>query len=88
MEVEPDPKSKSLEESHAPLAWLLPIVDFQQPQCRYVDNNIEPYNNAWASLVQKLKVHEKDPHAKIESSSNLMDPLQGCLLPKVWIVPT
>ena len=88
MEVEPDPKSDSLGEFHAPPAWLLPIVDCQQPHCRYVDQKIEPYNNAKASLIHKLKVHEKDPHAEIESSSNPMDPLQGNLLPKAWIVPS
>jgi hypothetical protein len=35
-----------------------------------------------------MKVHEKDPHAEIESSSNPMDSLQGFLLPKVWFVPS
>jgi hypothetical protein len=44
--------------------------------------------NAWASQVQKLKIHEKAPHDEIESSSNPMDSLQGCLLPKVWYVPS
>jgi hypothetical protein len=88
VEVEPDPKFDSLGESHSPPTWLLPIVDCQQFHCMYVDKNVEPYSNAWASLVQKMKVHEKDPHAKIDSSSNPMDPLQGGLLPKVWIVPT
>jgi hypothetical protein len=34
-----------------------------------------------------MKIHEKDPHADIESSSNPMDSLQGCLLPKVCYVP-
>jgi hypothetical protein len=63
VEVEPDPKFDSLGESHAPPAWLLPILDCQQPHCRYVDQKIEPYSNAWASLVQNLKVHEKVPHA-------------------------
>jgi hypothetical protein len=53
-----------------------------------VDQNIEPYSNAWESLVQKVKLHEKDPHAKIKSSSNPKDPLQSHLLPEVWIVPT
>jgi hypothetical protein len=52
-----------------------------------VDQKIEPYINAWASLVQKLRVHEKDPHVDIESL-NPMDPLQGFLLREVWIVPT
>jgi hypothetical protein len=49
---------------------------------------IEPYRNAWESLVQKLKIHEKYPHDEINSSSNPMDPLQGFLLPELWIVPT
>jgi hypothetical protein len=88
VEVKPDPKSNSLGEIHAPPTWMLPIADFQQPHCKYVDHKIEPYRNAWASLVQKMKVHEKDPHAEIESSSNPMYPLQGFLLPEVWIVPT
>jgi hypothetical protein len=88
VEVEPDPKSDSLGVSHTPPAWILPIMDFPQPHCRSADLNIEPYRNAWASLVQKLKVHEKDPHAEIESSSNPMDSLQGFLLPEVWTVPT
>jgi hypothetical protein len=53
-----------------------------------VDQCIEPYNNAGESLVQTLKLHEKAPHAEIESSSNPMDSLQGHHLPEVWIVPT
>jgi hypothetical protein len=53
-----------------------------------VDRNIETYSNAWVSLVQKMKIHEKDPYAKITFSSNPMDPLQGRLFPEVWIVPT
>jgi hypothetical protein len=36
----------------------------------------------------EAKIHEKAPHAEIESSSNPMDLLQGLLLPEVWIVPT
>jgi hypothetical protein len=88
VEVEQDPKYDSLGESHDPLAWLLPIVYYQQPHCRYVDKKIEPYNNAWESLVHNMKVHEKDPHAEIESSLNPMDPLQGCLLHVVWTMPT
>jgi hypothetical protein len=83
VEVEPNAKSDSLEEIHAPPAWLLPIMDFQQLHCRYVDHKIEPNRNAWASLVQKMKVHEKAPHAEIKSSSNPMDSLQGYLLPEV-----
>jgi hypothetical protein len=86
--VEPNPKSNSLGESHSPPTWLLPVVDFQQPHCRYVDQKIEPYSNEWESLVQKMKVHEKDIHAKMESSSNPKDPLQGFLLHEVLIVPT
>jgi hypothetical protein len=73
----------SLGVSHTSFARLLPIVDFQQPHCRYVDKKIETYNNAWTSLAQKLKVHEKAPHDEIESSLNPMDSLQGYLLPKV-----
>jgi hypothetical protein len=53
-----------------------------------VDHNIEPYRNAWASLVHNLKVHEKDPHAEIKSSSNPLYPLQGFLLPEVRTMPT
>jgi hypothetical protein len=68
VEVEPDRKYDYLGVSHTPFAWMLPIMDFPQPHCRYVDQNIEPYRNAWESLVQKMKVHEKDPHAKIKSS--------------------
>jgi hypothetical protein len=52
-----------------------------------VDQKIEPYKNAWESLVQKMKVHEKDPHSKIEFS-NPMDPQQGFLLLEVSIVTT
>jgi hypothetical protein len=60
VEVEPDAKYDSLGVSHTPFAWILTIMDFPQPHCRYVDQNIEPYNNAWASQVlEKLKVHEK-----------------------------
>jgi hypothetical protein len=88
VEVEPDTKSNSLGESHAHPPWLLPIVDFQQPHCRYVDQNIEPYSNARASLVHKLKIHEKDPYVEIKSSSNPMDPMKGFLLPEVWTVTT
>jgi hypothetical protein len=50
--------------------------------------NIKPYRNAWESLVQKMKVHKKDPHDEIKSSLNQMDSLQGHLFPKVWTVPT
>jgi hypothetical protein len=88
VEVELDPKFDSLGVSHTHPAWLRPIMDFPQPHCRVVDRKIEPYINAWASLVQKLKVHEKAYHAKIESSSKLMDSMQGRLLHEVWIVPT
>jgi hypothetical protein len=35
-----------------------------------------------------MKVHEKEPHVEIESSSNPMDSLQGFLLPEVWYVPS
>jgi hypothetical protein len=63
-------------------------MDFPQPHSRIADQNIEPYRNAWASLVHKLKVHDKVPHAEIESPLNTMDPLQGQLLHEVWIVPT
>jgi hypothetical protein len=35
-----------------------------------------------------MKLHEKDPHAKIKSSSNPKDPLQSCMLPEVWNMPT
>jgi cell wall assembly regulator SMI1 len=63
-------------------------MDFSQPHYRAADQKIEPYRNAWASLVQNLKVHEKASHAEIESSSNPVDSLQGSLFPKVWIVPT
>ena len=87
MEVEPDSKSDSLGESHAPPAWLLAIMDFPQPYCSSSDKPIEPYNNAWASQVLKLEVHEKAPHAEIDSSLNPMDFLQGCLLLEVWYVP-
>jgi hypothetical protein len=53
-----------------------------------VDQNIEPYSNAWESLVQKMNLHEKDPHAKIKSSLNPKDPLQSRMLPEVWNMPT
>ena len=33
-------------------------------------------------------MHEKTPHAEIESSLNPMDSLQGYLLPEVWFVPS
>jgi hypothetical protein len=88
MEVEQDEKFDSLGVSHTPSAWLLSIMDFSQPYYRSVDHYIEPYSNAWASQVLKLKVHEKDPHAEIKPSSNPMDSLQGFLLPKVWFVPS
>jgi hypothetical protein len=83
VEVEPDAKSDSLEESHAPPAWLIAIMDFPQPYCRFADQYVEPYRNAWASQVLKMKVHEKAPHYEIESSLNPMDSLQGFLLPEV-----
>jgi hypothetical protein len=83
VEVEPDAKSDSLGLIHTPFSLLIVIIDFPQPHCRAMDQNIEPYSNAWASQVLKLKVHEKAPHAKIESSSNPMDYLQGYLLPEV-----
>jgi hypothetical protein len=86
VEVELDSKFDSLGVIHTPSAWILSIMDFSQPHCRSLDQNIEPYNNAWASLVQKLEVHEKDPHVEIECSSNPMDSLQGFLLPEVWYV--
>jgi hypothetical protein len=86
--VEPDSKSGSVGVSHTPSAWLLAIMDFPQPYCSSMDQYIEPYINAWASQVLKLKLHEKAPHAEIESSSNLMNSLQGCLLPEVWFVPS
>jgi hypothetical protein len=41
-----------------------------------------------ASLVEKMKLNEKDPLADIDSSSNPMDPVQGFLRPEVWTVPT
>jgi hypothetical protein len=88
VEVEPDPKSDSLGVSHTPLAWLLPIMDFPQPHYISTDQNTESYNNAWESLVRKLKIHEKVPHANIDSSSNPMDSLQGHMLPEVWTMPT
>jgi len=88
VEVELDPKSNSLGVGHTPPAWFLPIKDFPQPHYRATDQNIEPYINAWESLVQKIKIHEKYPHAEIKSSSNPMDSLQGHLLLEVWIVPT
>jgi hypothetical protein len=53
-----------------------------------MNQKVEPYRNAWESLVQKLKLHEKDPHVEIESSSNKMDSLQGRMFPEVWIIPT
>ena len=83
MEVELDAKSDSLGESHAQHACLLSIMDFPHPYCRFVDQYIEPYSNAWESKVLKMKVHEKALHAKIKSSSNPVDSLHGCLLPEV-----
>jgi hypothetical protein len=77
VDVEPDSKSGSLGVSHTPFAWLLAIMDFPQPYCSSMDQKIEPYSNAWASQVLKMKVNEKAPHAEIESSSNPMDSLQG-----------
>ena len=68
MEVELDAKSASLGVSHSPFAWLLAIMDFPHPYCRYVDQYIEPYSNVWASQVMKLKVNEKAPHDEIDSS--------------------
>jgi hypothetical protein len=88
VEVEPYPKYDSLGVIHTPPAQMLPIMDFPKPHCISVDQNIEPYINSWASLVQNLKVHKKDPHVDIESSLNPMDPLQVFLLPKMWTVPT
>ena len=88
MEVELDAKSDSLGVSHTPFAWLFSIMDFQQPHCRDADQKIEPYRNAWASQVMKLKIHEKAPHDEIESSLNPMYSLQGFLLPEVWSVPS
>jgi hypothetical protein len=35
-----------------------------------------------------MEIHEKDTHAEIESSSNPMDSLQGCLLHEVRFVPS
>jgi hypothetical protein len=83
VEVEPDAKSDSLGVSHTHFAWLLAIMDCPQPHYRDADQKIEPYSNAWASLVQNLEVHEKAPHAEIKSSSNPMDSLQGYLLLEV-----
>jgi hypothetical protein len=77
VEVEPDPKSDSLRVSHTPSTWMLATMDCPRPHCRVVDQNIEPYSNAWASQVLKMKVHEKAHHAKTKSSSNPMDSLQG-----------
>jgi hypothetical protein len=88
VEVEPDSKSGSVGVSHTPSAWLLAIMDFLQPYYSSMDQYIEPYSNAWASQVLKLKEHEKAPHVDIDSSSNPMDSMQGCLLPKVWFVPS
>jgi hypothetical protein len=81
VEVEPDAKSNYLGGSHAPLSWLISIMDFPKTYCRFADQYINSYSNAWASQVLKLKIHEKDPHAEIESSPNPMDFLQGCLFP-------
>jgi hypothetical protein len=67
VEVEPDPKSYSLGVIHTPHACMLSIMDYPQLHYRYVDQNIEAYNNAWASLVQNMKVHDKDPHDEIDS---------------------
>jgi hypothetical protein len=86
--VEPDSKSSSVGVSHTPSVWILAIMDFPQPYCSSVDHYIEPYSNAWALQVLKLKVHEKAPHVEIEASSNSMDSLQGCLLLEVWFVPS
>jgi hypothetical protein len=83
VEVEPDFKSDSLGVIHTPPAWFFSIMDFPQPYCGFVDLNIEPYSNAWELWVQKLKVHERDPHDEIDSSSNPMDSLQGHLLHEV-----
>jgi hypothetical protein len=80
--------SDSLGVSHTPHAWILSITDFPQPYYRSMDLKIEPYSNAWASQVQKMKLHERAPHDEIESSSNPMDSLQGFLLPEVWVMPT
>jgi hypothetical protein len=88
VEVEPDSKSGSVGVSHTPFAWILSIMDFPQPYCVFVDRYIKPYRNAWASQVLKLKVHEKAPHDEIDSSSNPMHSLQGCMVPKVWSVPS
>jgi hypothetical protein len=75
VEVEPDPKSNSIGLSHTSLAWFLAIMDFPQPHCRAADQNIEPYNNVVASMVQTMKLHEKSLHVEIDSSSNPMDSL-------------
>jgi hypothetical protein len=83
LEVELNPNSNSLGVSHTPHAWLLTIMDFPKPHCRVADHKIEPYRNAGESMVHKLKVHEMTSHAKIESSSNPMDSLQGFVLPKL-----
>jgi hypothetical protein len=88
VEVELESKSNSLGESHAPPAWILALMDFPQPYCKFVDQYIEPYSNAWASQVLKLKIHEKTPHAEIDSSSNPMDSLQHFLFAEVWSVPS
>jgi hypothetical protein len=88
VEVEPDAKSNSLGVSHTPSAWMLSIMDCPQNYCSSADQWIEPYSNAWASQVLNLKVHEKAPHAKIESSSNPMYSLQGFLLAEVWYMPS
>ena len=88
MEVEPNDKSDSLGVSHTPFSWMLAIMDCPKPHCRATDKKIEPYRNAWESQVLKIKVHEKAPCDKIESSSNPMNSLQGFLLPEVWYVPS
>jgi hypothetical protein len=88
VEVVPYPKSNSLGVSHTPSTLLLSIMDFPQHHYRVADKNIESYNNAWESKVQKIKVHEKDPRVEIESSLNSMDSLQGFLLLEVWSVPS
>jgi hypothetical protein len=88
VEVETDPKSDSLGVNHTPPTWLLPIMDFPQPHYRSVDQNIEPYRNAWESQVENIKIHENASHVEIESSSNPMDPPQDFLLHEVWTIPT
>jgi hypothetical protein len=86
--VELDSKFGSVGVSHTPSAWFLSIMDFPQPNCSYADQWIEPYRNAWASHIIKMKVHEKAPYAQIKSSSNPVDSLQGFLLHEVWYVPS